>query len=82
MRFQLCLVVWPNIKGYFRSVMAESGDYVSGAFVFNKSFDASAAGVDSSRRGLTEFDASKSMSLYNGTKMQTKALQVLPCIRF
>lgn len=71
----------PNIDGYFRSVIAESGDYVSGAFKFDNSFDATGVGIDSTRRGLTKFNASRISNIYNSNKMQPKALQVLPCIR-
>ncbi len=62
--------------------MAETGDYVSGAFEFNSSFDATGASVDNARRGLTIFNASRISNIYNGNKMQPSSLQALACIRF
>lgn len=72
----------PNMTGNFRVDYAAFSN-ASGAFhVAETEEDALASG--SQLTGVhrrVEFSASRVSSLYNGTKMQSPALSVLPCIR-
>ena len=85
----------PNIKGKFgnlicRGTEAKQGTmgtayeafYVPGGSMgeINYIDDFSAAGQGQNNDSIG-FDASRYSTLFNGTAMQTKALQVLPCIR-
>ena len=86
----------PNIKGKFgnlicRGTEAKAGTmgtayeafYVPGGSMgeINYIDDFSAAGQGQNNDSIG-FDASRYSTVFNGTAMQTKALQALPCIRF
>lgn len=73
---------WPNMSGNFRVDYATLANAGGAFYVADTEEDSQASGSrlsDVHRR--VEFSASRVSSLYNGTKMQSPALSVLPCIR-
>lgn len=74
--------VWaPNINGATGGVVGYWGSSGSGAFSTDQ--NAQADLIVGSVVAYTElsFDASKASSVYNGSGVQSPALQLLPCIR-
>ena len=74
-------VWWPNINGATGGVVGYWGSSGSGAFSTDQ--NAQADLIVGSVVAYTElsFDASKASSVYNGSRVQSPALQLLPCIR-
>lgn len=72
---------WPNINGATGGVVGYWGSSGSGAFSTDQ--NAQADLIVGSVVAYTElsFDASKASSVYNGSGVQSPALQLLPCIR-
>ena len=83
MRIPLCLAMWPNITGALIDI--HGGVYASaqGAFTFEKNGELE-SGILSGpwQYGVFKLNASSIASEYAGTKLQPKALTVLPCIRY
>ena len=75
--------VWrPNIQGELRN---HNSDFTQPTGVFSiGSIQATGQGTDQGSTGswVAYFYASRASSIYNGDKVQSPALQVLPCIRF
>lgn len=71
----------PNINGATGGVVGYWGSSGSGAFSTDQ--NAQADLIVGSVVAYTElsFDASKASSVYNGSRVQSPALQLLPCIR-
>lgn len=78
-----CLAMWPNITGALIDI--HGGVYASaqGAFTFEKNGELE-SGILSGpwQYGVFKLNASSIASEYAGTKLQPKALTVLPCIRY
>lgn len=79
--------VGPNISGKFEAARLFNPDPAAisqeGAF-YTKNYEQGSGAVpqsDTGRTGVLRLDASKSNALYDGTKVQTPALQLLACIR-
>ena len=83
-------VWWPNIGGsiYFRNGVTDRTlwTFLGGSFKDNGMTDNMTQSAEMGQ--LTEVHASKvsfsaldSSAIYNGTSMQPKSLQILPCIR-
>ena len=83
MRIPLCLGQVPNITGALIDI--HGGVYASaqGAFTFEKNGELE-SGILSGpwQYGVFKLNASSIASEYAGTKLQPKALTVLPCIRY
>lgn len=75
--------IWPNITGVLTDV--HGGVYASaqGAFTFEQGGELESGILSGSwKYGLFNLNASRIASEYAGTKLQPKALQSLPCIRY
>ena len=75
----------PNIQGAVTLYKASGGDGVTGAFSRNTSGSISiyydTIQAQDQYSAEVYLNAGKSNSLYSGSKHQSSALQVLPCIR-
>ena len=75
----------PNIQGYFklfRCTAQSSTSHANGVFSVEQTGLTGPAPVDGAGDAEITFNASEDNSIYSGNKVQTPALQVLPCIRY
>ena len=73
----------PNIQGEFRSFDIGSVESPLGAFyIASEREKTGSVGGQLGTDIVVGMQASRSNSSYNGTKLQPKSLQILPCIRF
>ena len=80
--FHRCLGRVPNIQGEFRSFDIGSVESPLGAFYISSEREKTGSvGGQLGTDIVVGMQASRSNSSYNGTKLQPKSLQILPCIR-